>query len=273
MKIKNHLLYQDDGRPITYKATPNKGGKYTPQYLVIHYTAATTAASCISWFGNLVAQASAHLLIGRDGDITQFAPFNVVTWHAGRSSWKGLSGLNHYSIGIELVNGGRLMQGASRCTCPVDQREVPGTEVVIARHKNETAPAPWHEYTEKQLEASLQVAALLVKTYKLKDVLGHDDISPIRKSDPGPAFPMGSFRSKAMGRRDDAMDEYVTSTAINIRSGPGTVHLPLTSGLPQGTPVVVLRTEGTWSFVEVQVPVNEIMDLEGWVASRFLVKG
>ena len=79
MKIKNLLLYHDDGRPITYKATPNRGGKYTPQYLVIHYTAATTDASCISWFGNLVAQASAHLLIGRDGDITQFAPFNVVT--------------------------------------------------------------------------------------------------------------------------------------------------------------------------------------------------
>jgi uncharacterized protein YraI len=59
---------------------------------------------------------------------------------------------------------------------------------------------------------------------------------------------------------------------VNIRCGPGTAHAPLTSGLPEGTPVLVLRTEGTWSFVEVQETVNEIMDLEGWVASRFLVK-
>jgi N-acetylmuramoyl-L-alanine amidase len=272
MKIKNHLLCHDDGTPVDFKATPNKGGRYNPQYLVIHYTAATTAASCISWFGNLVAQASAHLLIARDGSITQFAPFNVITWHAGKSEWKGISGLNRYSIGIELVNGGRLMQGANRCTCPVDQHEVPASEVIIAKHKNDLAPAPWHEYTEKQLEASIQVAALLVKAYNLKDVLGHDDIAPIRKSDPGPAFPMGSFRSKAMGRRDDAMDEYVTSAAVNIRSGPGTGFAPLTSGLPAGTPVLVLKTEGTWSFVEVQQTINDIMDLEGWVASRFLVK-
>jgi N-acetylmuramoyl-L-alanine amidase len=272
MQIKNHLLYQDDGKQVSYKATPNKGGKYTPQYLVIHYTAATTAASCISWFGNLAAQASAHLLIDRDGRITQFAPFNVVTWHAGRSSWKGLNGLNHYSIGIELVNGGRLMQGSNKCICPVDQREVPNSEVILATHKNETTIAAWQEYTEKQIEACLQMAALLVKAYKLKDVLGHDDISPLRKSDPGPAFPMGSFRSKAMGRKDDTMDEYITSTVLNIRSGAGTSFPLLAAPLPAGTPVVVLKSQGNWSFVDVQETVNDIMDLEGWVSSKFLIK-
>lgn len=272
MKIKNHFLYDANDQQVSYKPTPNKGGKYTPQYLVMHYTAATTAASCISWFGSLVAQASAHLLIGRDGSVTQFAPFNIVTWHAGKSQWKGLSGLNHYSIGIELVNGGRLMQGSNKCICPVDQREVPNSEVIIAKHKNDGKEATWHEYTEKQLEAAIEIAALLVKAYNLKDVLGHEDISPIRKSDPGPAFPMSSFRSKAMGRRDDTMDEYVTSATLNIRSGAGSSFPTLTSALPAGTPVLVLKTEGTWSFVEVQETVNEIMDLEGWVSSKFLVK-
>ena len=272
MQIKNHLLFDADGRQVTFKATPNKGGKYTPQYLVIHYTAATTPASCISWFGSLVSQASAHLLIARDGSVTQFAPFNTITWHAGKSTWKGLAGLNQYSIGIELVNGGRLMRGSSKWLCGVDQREVPASEVVLAKHRNDASEAAWHEYTDKQLETATEIAALLVKTYGLKDVLGHEDIAPVRKSDPGPAFPMGSFRSKSMGRRDDTMDEYITSAELNIRTGPGSSFATLTSALPQGTPLLVLKAEGTWSFVEVQVTVNNIMDLEGWVSSKFLVK-
>ena len=271
MQIKNHLLYNDNGKQVTYKETPNKGGKYTPQYLVMHYTAATTAASAINWFLNPIAQASAHLVIAPDGAVTQFAPFNVVTWHAGKSQWNGLSGLNQYAIGIELVNAGRLLRSGDKWTCPVDRCTVPGEDVLIATHKNETKEAAWHEYTSSQLEVSVEIAALLVKTYGLKDVLGHDDISPIRKSDPGPAFPMGSFRSRAMGRRDDSIDEYVTSTSLNIRSGPGTAFATLSDPLPKGTPVLVLKTEGTWSFVEVQKTVKGIMDLEGWVSTKFLV--
>lgn len=273
MQIKNHLLFDDAGNQITFKPTPNKGGRYTPEYLVMHYTAATTAKSAISWFLTPIAQASAHLVIDRDGTITQFAPFNIVTWHAGVSKWKGLSGLNQFSIGIELVNGGRLSRTGDKWTCPVDRCVVPDNEVIMATHKNETTPAAWHDYTSKQLEVAVEIAALMVKTYGLKDVIGHDDISPIRKSDPGPAFPMGSFRSKAMGRKDDTMDEYVTADELNIRSGAGTAFPTLSEKpLPKGTPVLVLKTEGNWSFVDVQATVNDVMDLEGWVSSKFLVK-
>jgi N-acetylmuramoyl-L-alanine amidase len=273
MQIKKHLLFEDNNKQVAFKATPNKGGIYVPQYLVIHYTAATTAASAINWFLNPVAQASAHLVIAQDGTITQFAPFNVVTWHAGKSEWKGVSGLNQFSIGIELVNGGRLRQGGDKWTCPVDRCVIPNDEVMLATHKNESVQSAWHEYDGRQMEAAAVVAATLVQAYGLKDVLGHDDISPIRKSDPGPAFPMSSFRSRAMGRLDDTTDEYVTSAELNIRSGPGTTFSPLTMPpLPPATPVLVLKTEGTWSFVDVQATVNGVMDLEGWVASKFLVK-
>jgi N-acetylmuramoyl-L-alanine amidase len=271
MQLKNHLLYHANGKQVNYKPTPNKGGKYSPQYLVVHYTAATTAASAINWFLNPIAQASAHLVIAPDGIITQFAPFNIVTWHGGKSQWNGLSGLNQYAIGIELVNGGRLMRSGNKWTCPVDRCQVPDSDVIMATHKNEVTQAAWHEYTSQQLEVSAEIAALMVKTYGLKDVLGHDDISPIRKSDPGPAFPMGSFRSRALGRRDETIDEYFTSAPLNIRSGPGTAF-SIMSTVPKGTPVSVLKTEGTWSFVEVQATVKGIMDLEGWVSSKFLLR-
>lgn len=273
MQIKKHLLYDANDKRVAFKATPNKAGIYVPKYLVMHYTAATTAASAINWFLNPIAQASAHLVIAQDGKITQFAPFNVVTWHAGKSQWKGLSGLNQHAIGIELVNGGRLRQSGDKWTCPVDRCIVPNDEVMLATHKNETTQCAWHEYDGRQLEVAAEVAATLVHAYGLQDVLGHEDISPIRKSDPGPAFPMGSFRSKAMGRFDDTMDDYITSAELNIRSGPGTAYAPLTTPpMPQGTPVLVLKTEGTWSFVDVQASVNGLMDLEGWVASRYLVR-
>lgn len=270
MLIKNNLLFIEIDKQADFKLTPNRRLRYIPQYLVMHYTAVTTFNSTLNHFQRRAAQASAHLLIGRDGQITQFAPFNIVTWHAGKSQFNGLNGLNEYAIGIELVNGGRLSKSGETYSCAVDRKEIPQSEVIIATHKNETLPAAWHQYTAIQLEVSMEIATLLVKKYGLKDVVGHEDISPIRKSDPGPAFPMSSFRSRAMGRKNETLDEYITSSALNIRTGPGTLFPPITQPLPKGTKVHVLKTESTWSFVEVQESVHGIMDLEGWVASKFL---
>lgn len=272
MKIVNNLLFGNDGKQVTYHPTPNKGGKYTPLFLVIHYTAVTRAAGSVSWFLNKTASASAHLIIDRDGSIIQFAPFDVVTWHAGESRWNGYNGLNRYSIGIELVNGGRLSRSGNAWICPVDKRTVPESDVYMGIHKNEQREQAWHEYTEEQLQVTAEIGALLVKTYGLEDVVGHDDISPIRKSDPGPAFPMNSFRSKIMGRKDDALDNYKTSTAVNIRKGPGTQYEPITNPLAADTKVEVLKREGNWSFVEVIGKVHNINDLEGWVSTKYLVK-
>ena len=106
----------------------------------------------------------------------------------------------------------------------------------------------------------------------MKDVLGHDDIAPFRKIDPGPAFPMSSFRSKAMGRKDDTIDEYVTNTVVNIRSGAGTQFPPITDPLPKNIRVQVLKRKGNWSFVEVLDVVHELNDLEGWISSKLLTR-
>ncbi len=272
MKIKNHLLYLNDHTQVSYKPTPNKGGKFTPQYLIMHYTAATTANSAISWFMSPLAQASAHLVIGRDGDITQMAPFNVICWHAGQSKWGNINGLNQYSIGIEMVNAGRLSIVGDKYVSKIDKVTIKETDVLLATHKNETRPDAWHEYTPKQIDACINVAAALVGNYALKDILGHEDVSPGRKSDPGPAFPMNSFKSKALGRKDEFADTYITVAELNIRSGAGTSFSTITNPLPTGTKVLVLKREGNWSFVEVIDFVHGIMDLEGWVASKYLEK-
>lgn len=199
MKIIDHKLCKDDGTPYTFVESPNHGAKFAAEYLVVHFTAVSSAEVTINWLKNPDAQASAHLVIGRDGNITQLVPFDTVAWHAGKSFWDGRPGLNNFSIGVELVNVGKLARRGEKWVS-WSGRQVPDNQVVEATHKNETESAGWHTYTEEQIQVALEVGNLLVRTYQLKDVIGHDDIAPGRKSDPGPAFPMESFQGRLVGR-------------------------------------------------------------------------
>ncbi len=149
---------------------------------------------------------------------------------------------------------------------------MPDSDVVIARHKHQTEAAPWHAYTPEQIAIAETIAVTLVRHYRLKDVLGHEDISPKRKQDPGPAFPMVGFQGKVLGRESPQDPRYVvTVDGLNIRSGEGVQFAPVAgSPLPQGTVVTALETVGTWWHVEVDGTVNGAGDIEGWVNSKFL---
>ncbi len=276
MKISNHRLIADDGNPVRYIETPNKSGVMAPEYLVIHYTAGSSAEGSVSWMCNPAARAAAHLLIGRDGRITQLAPFNRIAWHAGQSEWAGRSGLNNFSIGIELDNAGKLERAGSRWISAVSKRAYADDDVLVANHKQDkpgTPPRGWHEYSEAQIEAAGAVGLLLMQKYVLKDVLGHDDIAPGRKADPGPAFPMDSFRARLMGRANDTLERYVTLAQLNVRAGPGTEFAVLPgSPLPAGVKLAVLEQQGLWWRVDVLDTVSGVMDLVGWCHSRFLAQ-
>lgn len=272
MKIENHLLYKDDNTPYPYRSSPNKGGTLEPRYLVMHYTAGPNAAHAINWLVNPQAQASAHLVIARDGSITQLVPFNIKAWHAGQSQWQGLRGLNNYSIGIELDNAGPLTRKGDVWYAWFGDT-YPNEQVVEATHKNETSPRGWQLYTPEQLFSALEVSSLLVQYYKLEDIVGHDDIAPGRKSDPGPAFPMDTFRSRVFGRGDSEEDNAVfqTTSELNIRVGPGSNYDALpASPLPKGTRMTILEKNGLWRKVDVLDTVKGFMDIEGWVHSRYI---
>jgi N-acetylmuramoyl-L-alanine amidase len=108
--------------------------------------------------------------------------------------------MNQYAIGIELVNAGKLRNRPDGKWVNWANTIIPDNEVSIAVHKDESTQAGWHEYTEAQISAATRVATLLNATYAFTDVLGHEDVSPGRKTDPGPLFPMNSFRSLVLGR-------------------------------------------------------------------------
>lgn len=269
MKIVNHRLRQADGAAVEFVRSPNVGGRLEPQYLVMHYTAGRSARSSIAWLTDRASRASAHLVIARDGTPTQLVPFDRVAWHAGQSRWEGLTGLNAHALGIELDNAGILTRRGGKWRAWFGG-EYPDDEVVEAVHKHETESRGWHAYAEAQLESAVTIAQLLVRRYRLKDVIGHDDIARGRKSDPGPAFPMASFRSAVMGRGDDEVPVFETITALNIRNGPGTGFERLdASPLAPRTRVAMHGREAEWCFVDVLDDAGTAT-VSGWVHGAYI---
>src|SRR5690606_19314135 len=128
----------------------------SPRYLIMHYTAGRNAKQSIDWMCNPVSKASAHVVIARDGKVTQLVPFDRVAWHAGVSRGEGIKGLNQHSIGIELDNAGRLTAQGGKWRAWFGD-VYPEDQVVVATHKHETTPTGWHMYTPEQIESALEV--------------------------------------------------------------------------------------------------------------------
>jgi len=267
LKIQNHRLVGDN---VSYRPTPNVGGALKPRFLVLHYTA---GRSCDSSVESLCTQkpqgnASAHVVLCRDGTIVQLTPFNIVTWHAGVSQWNGLSGLNQYSIGVEMDNAGVMNRVGSQYVAWFG-KVYPDSEVLLAEHKHGGGLRAWHTYPEIQIERALEIAELLVAHYRLEDVLGHEDIARGRKVDPGPAFPLGAVRSRALGRADDVPPHYLVSAdELNIRNAPQASAAPVAPALRRGTELIVLEPLDRWCRVEVV----GVPDLEGWVNNLYIVR-
>lgn len=273
MRIKDHRLTATD-QTIPFIKSPNQSGEITPKYLIIHYTAGASAGSSVNWFKNPAAKASAHLVISREGLITQMVKFNLKAWHAGRSSWKGVSGLNSHSIGIELANWGEL-RGSKGAYKSRTGRLIPDIDVLEEAHKNTPSKVtPWETFKESQLQACIAASQAICDFYNIPEnnILGHDDISPSRKRDPGPAFDMAYFKSKVFGREEDGDDGIFvvrSATGLNLRKGPGT-QFEIIQNLANGTQVVQsLEQSGKWWMVTV-LDASGTQQQTGWVHSNWL---
>ena len=175
-------------KPIAHRAIDG------PDTIIIHYTAGISGASSANWLADPESKVSAHVVIDRSGQIYQIVPFHKVAWHAGQSAYGGRTGFNDFSIGIELDNAGYLRREGDAYVSTYGQRYAPA-DVIQARHHHENIVRPWHTYTDAQLLACRDLCIALIDAYpKIDQILGHDEIAPGRKQDPGPAFPMEHFR-------------------------------------------------------------------------------
>ncbi len=273
MKITaNRLISENNSEILINENTNNKGGIIDPKFIVIHFTAGRSAESSAEWFKDSSAKASAHIVIGRDGKIIQLIDFNKKAWHAGQSKWGSINSFNDNSIGIELDNPGRLTKVDNKYFSWF-KKEYSKDNVVEATHKHENSPSYWYEYTEKQIESCLKLCTLLMSKYNIQDILGHDDIAPFRKNDPGPLFPMENFRSKLLGREDDTADIYTVNTnEVNIRKGPGK-EFDSYGKLKKGINVEYMKSSNGWFFVYVAEKPEQSEDvIYGWVNSTLLNK-
>jgi N-acetylmuramoyl-L-alanine amidase len=120
------------------------------------------------------------------------------------------------------------------------------------------------------MQTLIEVARTLIQNYGLRDVIGHDDIAPGRKFDPGPAFPMLSFRAFVMGRQDSDPPLYKVSVQLlNIRSGPGAQFDMVAPALKLGTPVRLIEMRDLWA----NVAVADGSGIQGWVRNAFISGG
>jgi len=195
MKVEKNKLHQANGEKIPFIKSPRIGGKLQPRYMVIHFTVGQSASAAVAWLTRKSPGPSAHLVIGRDGSTTQLVPFDQVAFHAGPSKWGELEGMDQYSIGIELDNAGPMIVDQNRWVSKF-KRVYSEEEIFKGPHKNGGSYMAWHTYPEEQIETLVRVARALVVEYDIEDILGHDDISPGRKWDPGPAFPMEEVKRR-----------------------------------------------------------------------------
>ena len=129
------------------------------KFIIFHYTGMKRESESIKRLTDIQSEVSSHYLIKNNGQIITLVPDPYVAWHAGRSSWKNFKSLNKNSIGIEISN--------------------PGHELTYKR------------FSKKQIQSVKKLSQFLIKKYKIdqKNILGHSDIAPNRKKDPGEKFP------------------------------------------------------------------------------------
>lgn len=137
--------------------------------IVIHYTGMQSRIASIKRLSNNKHKVSCHYLIDRKGKILKMVEENRIAWHAGKSKWKKFRNLNSNSIGIELVNKGHEFG--------------------------------YEKFTKLQIENLINLCVILKKKYKIKDtnIVGHSDIAPFRKQDPGEKFPWKELKKKKIG--------------------------------------------------------------------------
>lgn len=190
MTITNHIY----GGSL-YKTSPNHGGALqSPTLLVMHFTASGGGKQAADYLSNPAAKASAHIVVGESGDTYQIVPFNVKAWHAGVSTWRGRPNCNDYSIGIEIANWGGLAKRADGFYSWTGVKIDPA-RVLHAKNKL-GVDGYWETYPETQLKKVEDLTKEILAAYpSIREIVGHEDVAPVRKTDPGPAFPLDRYKA------------------------------------------------------------------------------
>ena len=147
----------------------NKRSVNKIKIIVMHYTGMQSERESITRLCDPKSKVSSHFVINKNGKVYRLVDDNLIAWHAGKSCWGKYKNINKNSIGIELVNKGHQFGYTS--------------------------------FNEKQLLSLIKVCKNIIKKYKIKNknIIGHSDIAPTRKIDPGEKFPWSQLAKNKIG--------------------------------------------------------------------------
>lgn len=217
-QIKKGLLYID-GKQVPFKQSPNVGGVCKPEILIMHDTASgLVMQGSIDWLCNPQAKASAHFVVGRKGEITQLVSTDQTAWHAGKSTYKGRAvngSVNSFSTGIEIINpgvmttvkDGRAFFYTGKVSWDIEEYKIKKAKPLPLDNRAEVW---WMSYTDEQIEACLLIGKAIKEAYQIKDVVAHWSVSPGRKVDTNPLFPLDAVKDSILKGSD--MANHTTKT-------------------------------------------------------------
>ena len=164
---------QKNVKKMTLNYSPNfdqkKRDKKKIKYLIYHYTGMKNDKLAIKKLTSFNSNVSCHYYITKSGKLIQMVPDLYIAWHAGESYWGNDKSINYNSIGIEISNPGHGYG--------------------------------YRNFSDKQIKCLIRISQLIIKKYNIdkKKILGHSDIAPLRKKDPGEKFPWKLLSKKKIG--------------------------------------------------------------------------
>jgi N-acetylmuramoyl-L-alanine amidase len=170
------------------RLSPNHGPRNAGiDMLVLHYTGMRSAEEALERLCDPASQVSAHYVVDEDGTVWRLVPEERRAWHAGASSWRGVGDVNGASVGIELVNPG---------------------------HEFGYRPFP-----EAQIVALETLARGILARHAIpaRNVVGHADVAPLRKEDPGELFPWRRLARAGIGLWPEAVPEHVPADIAGLQ--------------------------------------------------------
>jgi len=186
MAIKTTLNYSPNFNPKRRSAKDIK-------FIIFHYTGMKKESEAIKRLTDIQSEVSCHYLVKNNGEIITMIPGSYIAWHAGKSSWGNHKSLNKNSIGIEITNPGHEFK--------------------------------YKKFSKRQITSLLRLSIFLIKKYKvdIKNILGHSDIAPERKKDPGEKFPWKYLSQNRVGlwhkvkKKDLLKNRKIKTTKIDKR--------------------------------------------------------
>lgn len=189
-EIIDHFLYKDQEK-IRFVPSLNHGSQLKAhRFIILHASGGPDLQSALEWSIDPISKISSHILIGREGEVVQLISFDQSAWHAGSSEWDGTSNLNEHSIGVELINAGFCQPSGGEWISSFGKKYI--KDELIFPEENSPGVG-WQAFTAIQLQTAAKVCAALQQSYPIEQILGHEQVSPERKWDPGPAFNLASF--------------------------------------------------------------------------------